>query len=100
MRDKHATCRVRAFGAGSSVAGAFACADDFQVSEASAIGVNLQSGSVVLYEGFSLWDALYFYVATIGNYCFASCCAYSLLTAVAQYLPLTLVAQQMAMLMG
>lgn len=65
MRDKHATCRVRAFGAGPSVAGAFTCADDFQVSEASAIGVNLQSGSVVLYEGFSLWDALYFYAAAI-----------------------------------
>lgn len=41
VRDKHIACRVRAFAAGPSVAGAFACADDFQVSEASAIGANL-----------------------------------------------------------
>lgn len=37
VHDKHATCRVRAFGAGPSVAGALACADGFQVSEASAM---------------------------------------------------------------
>lgn len=41
MRNKHAACRVRAFGAGPSVASAFACTDDFQVFEASAIGVNM-----------------------------------------------------------
>ncbi len=56
------------------------------------------NGSTVLQGGFSLWDALSFYVATIGNYCFASCCAYSLPTVVDRYLPLALVAQQMARL--
>ena len=98
VRDKRAACRVRAFGAGPGDAGAFACADDFQVSEASAIGVNLQNGSVVLYEGFSLGDALYFYVAPTGNYSIASRCFYLIPTVIAQYLPLALVAQQMARL--
>ena len=58
------------------------------------------NGSTVLQEGFSLWDALYFYVATIRNYCISGCRIYSLSTVIAQYLPLALVAQQMARLVG
>lgn len=58
------------------------------------------NGSTVLQEGFSLGDALYFYVATIGNYCIADRCINSILTVVDQYLPLVLVAQQMAELVS
>ncbi|MGN8929034.1 hypothetical protein [Collinsella sp. HCP28S3_E12] len=58
------------------------------------------NGSTVLQGGFSLWDTLYFYVATIGNYCIASRGIYSLPTVVDQYLPLAFVAQQMARLVG
>ena len=60
----------------------------------------MKNGSIVLQGGFSLWDALYFYVVTIEKYCIASRYFYLTPTVVAQYLPLALVAQQMAMLMG
>ena len=50
--------------------------------------------------GFSLRDALYFYVVTIEKYCIVSRCFYSTPTVVAQYLPLAFVAQQMVRLMG
>ena len=60
----------------------------------------IENGSTVLQRGFSLWNALYFYAATIGYYCVASRCIYLLSTVVVQYLPLALVAQQMARLMG
>lgn len=58
------------------------------------------SALVVLKGGFSIWDALYFYVGSIGFYCVASRRIYSIPTVVAQYLPLVLVAQQMTRLMG
>lgn len=51
-------------------------------------------------RGFSLRDALYFYVAAIGNKCIVSCSINSTPTVVDQCLPLALVAQQMARLMG
>ena len=60
----------------------------------------MKNGSTVLQEGFSLWDALYFYAVAIGNKRIAGYRIYLIPTVVAQYLPLALVAQQMARLMG
>lgn len=44
MRDKRTICRAQAFGAGLSVAGVFACVDDFQVYGTFGVSLPKENG--------------------------------------------------------